>query len=423
MVRLFQISVLFFLFVNYNLFAQQAKDSYASSSVLAAGQWFKMAVIRDGIYRIDYSKLQQIGLTNPSDPRIFSNNTGQLSFYNDDPKPDDLEQIAIFLETGSDGIFNEGDYLLFYGQGTDRWKYNRATTEYDFTKHNYSDTAFYFITSGTGQNKKIINAVEPSVSPNFFSSESDALYSHEMDNENLIKSGREWYQAVSATNSIEINPGFSDLLTTEKIKFRIRVLARASVFTMFRFYEGATLHKSLQVQNVNMLNYTGTYAQITDSSGSVYPLSSSPLYEIKFYTNGEAGAHGWLDYIRLQGRKRNNYNGNSAWYSDSRAEGTGRITEFTFKSPTHSPSIWDITNPAFPKRIQYIKTGENITFKAATDSLRSYVLFNESGYLSPMIKSRATGNQDLHGSEPADMLIVTHPLFKKYAEKLADLHF
>jgi hypothetical protein len=423
MVRLFQISVLFFLFVNYNLFAQQAKDSYSSSSVLSGGQWFKMAVLRDGIYRVDYSRLQQIGLANPSNPRIFANNSGQLSFYNDDPKPDDLEQIAIFMETGSDGVFNDGDYLLFYGQGTGRWKYNSASAEYEFTKHNYSDTAFYFLTSGMAQNKKVLYAEAPSESPNYFSSESDALYIHEMDNENLIKSGREWYQVVSSMNGTEINPGFSDLLTTEKIKFRIRVLARASVYTIFRFYEGTTLHKSLQVQNVNMLNYTGTYAQITDSTGSVYPLSSSPRFEIKFYTNGESGARGWLDFVKLQGRKRNNYNGNTVWYSDSRSEGPARITEFTFKSPAHSPSIWDITNPAVPKRIQYNKTGENITFKAETDSLRSYVLFNESGYLTPVIKPGSVRNQDLHGSEPADMIIVTHPLFRKYADRLSDMHF
>ena len=114
---------------------------------------------------------------------------------------------------------------------------------------------------------------------------------------------------VSASFGIQaesqINPGFTDLITTEKLKFRIRVLARAPVSTLFRFYEGTAMHKSIQVQNVNMFNYTGTYAQITDSSGSAYPLSSSPVYEIKFYNNGESGAKGWLDYVRLQGRRQN----------------------------------------------------------------------------------------------------------------------
>ncbi len=423
MARLFQISALLLLFASYGLSARQTGENYATSSVLSDGQWFKIAVIRDGIYRIDYSKLQELGLANPSDPQIYANNFGQLSFYNDDPKPDDLKQIAIYFETGSDGIFNSGDYLLFYGQGTGRWKYNGSISEYEYIKHNYSDTAFYFLTSGKGINKKITNAVAPSASPNNFSSESDALYFHELDNENLIKSGREWYQTVTATGGVTINPGFNDLITTEKMKFRIRVLARSSVSSLFRFYEGTALHKSMQVQNVNLFNYTGTYAQITDSSGSAYPLSSSPVFDLKFYNNGESGAHGWLDFVRIQARRQNSYNGQTGIYSDSRSIGPGIITEFTFNSPGYTPIVWDITDPSSPKKILYTKTGENLTFKTETDSLRSFVFFNESGFLSPSIKSRAVSNQDLHGSEPADMIIVTHPLFRKYANMLADLHF
>ena len=42
--------------------------------------------------------------------------------------------------------------------------------------------------------------------------------------------------------------------------------------------------------------------------------------------------------------------------------------------------------------------------------------------LIPLIKPAAIPNQNLHSSEPADMIIVTHPLFRAYAEKLADIH-
>ena len=81
--------------------------------------------------------------------------------------------------TGSDGIFNEGDYLLFYAQGTGRWNYNQTTTEYDYLHHNYSDTAFYFITSGPAPGKQITIYSQPSLPANYTSSESDALFVHE----------------------------------------------------------------------------------------------------------------------------------------------------------------------------------------------------------------------------------------------------
>jgi hypothetical protein len=61
------------------VFAQSGMSEYGSKSVLATGQWFKIAVTADGIYRIDYSKLKQLGLSNLSNPRIYGNNFGQLS--------------------------------------------------------------------------------------------------------------------------------------------------------------------------------------------------------------------------------------------------------------------------------------------------------------------------------------------------------
>jgi len=423
MTRLSNILLFFLLFIINDLNAKGIKDNYSSSSVLASGQWFKIAVVKDGIYRIDYSKLKQIGLLNPSFPRIFANNYGQLSYYNNDPSPDDLKEVAIHIVTGSDGIFNEGDYLLFYGQGTQRLKFNQQTDNYDFLKHNYCDTAFYFLTSGTEEGKRIQTADEPADLPNYFSSQSDVVFVHEQDNENLLKSGREWYQPVSALSGISINPGFTDLRTDEKLSFRIRVLARASVSTLFRLYEGSTLQKNLQVQNVNLYNSTGTYAQIADSTGSFYPLTSSPSFEIKFYNNGEPAARGWLDYVILQGRRDNIFNGKTTFFSDKRSTGNDRITEFTVNSPANIPVIWDISDPFNPFRVNYSKHGDSLKFRAFTGSLRSYVLFPDKNIPEPVFISPALANQDLHGSAPADMIIVTHPLFRDYADKIAGIHY
>jgi|WetSurMetagenome_2_1015567.scaffolds.fasta_scaffold01111_3 hypothetical protein len=420
MKRLLQILPFYLLLLSSNLFAQKAKDSYISSSVLSSGEWFRIAITADGIYRIDFSTLKQLGLTNPSNPRIFSNNLGQLSYSNNDPQPDDLTEISIFTTTGSDNIFNEGDYLLFYGKGTGRWIYNSSTKEYDYLRHNYSDTASYFITSGSSQGKKVTPAIEPSQPVNYYSSESDVLFIHEQENENLIKSGREWFQQII---KITINPGFSDILLTEKLKFHIRVAARASVPTVFRLYEGTSLKKSIQTQGINVNNYTGTYASITDSTGSIVPESATPVYDISFYNNGETGAHGWLDYLKLQGRKSNSFNGTLTQYIDSKSVAPGRVTEHSFKSTLNNVIVWDISDPVNVKQISNLtRNGDNLTFKTPTDSLKIFVAFATGNALIPAIRPAAIPNQDLHSSESADMIIITHALFRAYAEKLAKIH-
>jgi hypothetical protein len=416
-----QILSVFLLLLEANLCAQNIQ-SYSSSSVLSSGVWFRIAVTSDGIYRIDYSKLKQLGLVNPSNPRIFGNNAGQLSYYNDDPKPDDLREISIYTSTGQDGIFNEGDYLLFFGKATHRWNFDNSANEYSYLRHNYSDTAFYFITSGPASGKQITESTETSLAENYSSMESDVLFVHEQENINLIKSGREWFQQVSATKGIGINPFFKDLLTGEKLKYTIRVAARASKNTSFMFYEGSSLKKSIPVTGVNLQNSTGTYAQIVTDTGSFNPLSESPVFEIRFNNGGESSAGAWLDFVQLQGRRSNVFSGSFLQFSDSRTVSEGRITMFSIRNLPADAVIWDISDPFNSSLVTYERAGDNAKFKLETESLRTFIAFTPGNAQTPVIFPAPVPNQDLHSSGPAEMIIVTHPLFKTYAEKLGEIH-
>ncbi|MCK7535913.1 MAG: hypothetical protein MZV63_35465 [Marinilabiliales bacterium] len=53
-----------------------------------------------GIYRLDYSKIREMGIANPATAVLYGNNTGQLSFYNDGSAPDDLRKIAVKADEG-----------------------------------------------------------------------------------------------------------------------------------------------------------------------------------------------------------------------------------------------------------------------------------------------------------------------------------
>ena len=136
--------------ITINLPAQKSNGDYGSNSVLASGKWHAIKTTSEGVYKIGFNRLKDLGFTDPSRIRIFANNTGQLSYYNSDPRPDDLVEVAIDFIKGPDGIFNEGDFLFFFVAGTHRWKYDKVTDKYKFYRHNYSDTAVYFITEIPG---------------------------------------------------------------------------------------------------------------------------------------------------------------------------------------------------------------------------------------------------------------------------------
>ncbi|HBH84099.1 MAG: hypothetical protein A2X04_16095 [Bacteroidetes bacterium GWF2_41_9] len=417
MIRSFKILLIILPVLSSDLYSQNA----AATSVLSKGNWFKIAVTEDGVYRIDYSKLKQIGLTNPSYPKLYGNNWGQLSYYNNPPKPDDLKEMAIYI-SGNDDVLNEGEYLLFFGKASHRWVYNESDRTYSYLRHNYSDTAYYFLTSDESGGKRI-TAKETTLPATGISISSDALFIHEYESVNLKKSGREWFQPVPVLSGLTINPGFSDLITTEPVRYKIRVAARAAITTQFRLNEGNTLVKNIPVPPVNLYNYTGTYANITEYSDSLMAGSSSSVLELKYLNNGTSSENaGWLDYLTLHGRKRNIFNGTRQQYSDSKSVAPGSITEFRITSSNNNAIIWEVSDQFNIKMIGYTKSGETMSFRDSSHILKTYIAFTASSALSPVIRSNAVPNQDLHGSPAADMIIVTHPLFLLHAQKLADIH-
>lgn len=276
--------------------------------------------------------------------------------------------------------------------------------------------------SGTSPGKHIKNSVNPSSPANYSSSKSDAYFIHEVESENLIKSGREWFEPISTIKGVSILPGFTDIILSEKIKYSIRVAARASVPTIFRLYEGETMRKAIQTESVNLYNYTGTYAQIASDTGSFLPGSSSPSFEMRFYNNGESSAKGWIDWVKLQGRKSNAFTGSVMQYTDFKSVAPARVTRFSVRGQINDAIVWDISDPLNVRQMQVTRSADSLTFLTSTDSIKSFIAFTLANTLSPSIKTTAIPNQNIHSSEAADMIIITHPLFITYAEKLANFH-
>ena len=122
--------------------------TYKTNSVLSKGDWYKVAVTEDDIYKVTFNDLVALGIS-PSDLtaqsiRVFGNGGGMLPVLNSESRIDDLGEIAIQLELGSDNTFNSGDYLLFYGQGQDRWKQSGASYAHEKKLHGRYHILFHY---------------------------------------------------------------------------------------------------------------------------------------------------------------------------------------------------------------------------------------------------------------------------------------
>ena len=397
-------------------------QDYASSSVLSKGKWAKIAVTEEGIYRLEYSKIREMGIATPTTAVLYGNNTGQLSFYNDGSAPDDLRKIAVNIVKGSDGIFNEGDYMLFYAEGTHRWKYHRATGNYEFLRHCYSDTAWYFLTSEPAGPIQVMAEAAPAQLHNRLSAATDVTLRHEREEINLIRSGREWYQQVAPGIQNNVSQGLTDLIMTEKLRYAIRVLGRSDTPVTFTLRQGSEELKTMSVAPVNMTDLNGVYASISEATDSCLPASAAPAFSLSFSANGNLAATGYIDYVEFLARARLVYRDRQLFISDSRSAGESAVTRFTIEGPS-TLIVWDITDPYTPREIQTSSSSGNTLFTVATDSLRKFVAFAADHARQPVKTLTAVPNQDLHAIAPADMVIVTHPLFEDYARQLAGLHF
>ncbi|MCU0407798.1 MAG: type IX secretion system sortase PorU, partial [Bacteroidales bacterium] len=148
----------------------------------------------------------------------------------------------------------------------------------------------------------------------------------------------------------------------------------------------------------------------------------APQFEVKFHNNGENSAEGWLDYLILQARKPGAFSGQQLIFRDSRSVSKGRVSEFTIASTISDAVVWDVTDLYNPMEVQIARKSDSFSFASSTDSFKTFIVFRPQAAMPLQSKPRPVKNQDLHSSTTAEMVIITHPLFIRHAEMLADIH-
>ena len=127
--------------------------SYTATSVLASGSWYKVAVGTTGIYKLDHDFLAtkcgfDLANTNFSSIGVFGNGGGMIPDQSSVARLDDLQENPSYIvDHNGNNKVDADDYILFYGQGADKWTVNSTTNLFDFEKNLYSDKNYYFITS------------------------------------------------------------------------------------------------------------------------------------------------------------------------------------------------------------------------------------------------------------------------------------
>lgn len=405
--------------------------SFVNNSVLAQGEWYKIGVVADGMHRISKSDLDALGINvttlNPQTLNIYGNGFGQLPFDNSLERPDDLQINKIVVEGEDDESFDDSDYILFYAKGPDKWTYDAATGLFDHHKHNYVDTSYYFIGINTGDlPARVTNISSAGNPPNYITTTFNDYVYHEIDRENMLKSGRDWYGEKFDVQTTYNFSGekftFPNLDPATETVVRARVMSRTTVAGNCVFKLG-----------VNGVENTVTLGSVGSSSSSSFGINrnvevrltnASPTLNINIsYQKNAPSATGWLDWFNINTRRKLRMTGNQMAFRDANSVGVGNTTRFVVENVSLQTQIWDVTNPTDARRISINRTGDQAEFTLTTDELREFIGFN-GGFMTPALFGQVA-NQNLHaigGSERIDMIIVAPSLLMDNAEDLAEVH-
>ena len=408
--------------------AGKPKSNYPSNSKLNSGDWFRVTVPKDGVYRMTYEFLRDLGVNVQglaSDRiNVFGNHHGLLPFTNAALPATDLVTNEIEVVDGGDGVFGPGDFLLFYASGP--WSWTPVDTLYTHTKHVYTDSASYFVGIDAGPPMRISDAaLHPGPADRTIRNFNERQVI-ERDLVNLIKSGRTWYGEVfdlTTTYSYSFDTPF--LVPGAPVALEFSGAARtlnSGVVTnssSFAVSSGGAFSTSFNVQGVGVStsgavgrNFLQTFNW--NASGSSVPVT------VTFTKFDQLSSVGWMNFLRLNCMRELRMWGDQLAFRSFASVGTGAVSEFVIDQASSVQRIWDITDPAAPKRVAFTTSGQQKSFIVETDTLRQFIAFRDQNYLTPTRVGRMP-NQDLHATAMGtDLVIVCPPEFNGAAQRLAN---
>lgn len=396
---------------------------YKSNSVLSEGNWYKIRVNNSGIYKISFNDLSDMGINvsdiNPKKIKIYGNGPGMLSEDNSGFRYDDLIENSIFVKGEDDGKFDNDDYILFYGQSSVKYYYNKLTQRFEHKVNIYSDYTYYFLTISNSDGKRISPAPLSSEPATEHITKFNDFAFHELESENFIKSGRLWFgERFDAVTNYNFTYNFPNIDNSSKVFFKARVAAKSEINSSFSFDVNSN------VMNISVpaapAGYGKIYAYTGENIQSFYPSNSTINVAVNYNKTAQSSV-GWLDYMEINVVRNLMFTNGQMLFRNVNSVGENNISEFIVANSNSSVKIWDVTYPDNVMSINANLNSGNSSFKVETDTLKEFIAFDNTSFYTVEFVEKIQ-NQNLHSLSDIDMIIVTHPDFIEQANNLANIH-
>ena len=406
-------------FVDKNTSMKRKRGSQLNSVLSDENsKWFKFRIERDGFYKLTYSQLIRLGF----DPKtmgfnsyhIYGNATGKLPELNSAFKDVDLIQNSVIYQGVEDGVFDDGDAILFYAEGPHKIDFD--TDSLLIRDLNiYSDFSSYFLRISSNTPPKLIDVINNnSLSTDFVCETFQHHGIHELEDTSLVYAGKRWYgELLDFQKKIDVK--FENFNTSLN---DITILLSGA--TNARLY-GSYLNVYLDDQFVKKINLPSVSSEYIRVENTIKINSSSGFDKVKVeLVRNSPDTKFFLDKIEINAFQ--NFSSFIENVTITNAGNTGKgVVQLNFPKNV-SGSFMDVTIPTDVKEL-ITKQENNVTFfKDLVNVPKFYRYFNPQNISEVKSNLLPVNPQNLHNVDYVDMIVVTPQEFLRQANKLKQIH-
>jgi hypothetical protein len=410
--------------------SEKVSLKYSTSSILASGDFYKIEVKEDGIYKLDKNYLQNAGIDvsniNPKNIKIYNNGGQELPYNNLTTTIDDLAEVSIYVEGQDDGKFDDGDYILFYGTSPNWWTYTASTKTYKHNMNHYSTSNYYWITftGNVGSRMNVVSSINyGNLTP--LTSFKEMLFD-EPEVNNLGSTGTLWVsQRIGIGESFTFNKSLYGIIDNSTINFNLRLgnaTSTANAYFIFSdsksgYTNGYYVEPNTgEFTHINLKSFTDSYTLYTGNNSLNLSINLSSL-------NNSGSIDAYYDYLEVFYQKSlSSVQNNVLRFFSTDTNGILEYQVSTFN--TSDIKVFDVTSYNNAKIITPISYSSGIVRfqdEITKGTIKQYYAIGGSNYKTPTSISSRVSNQNLHGdytSTGADFIIISPTEFLSAANRL-----
>lgn len=411
------------IIVSFFLFLLSFGKVLTAQSFLAAGKWAKLELKQPGMYAITKADLLSMGFDlSSADPRkfkLFGIQGKALGQTNAPEIRNQCPEIPIKIFGEEDGKWNDGDYVVFYGQGVKDWEFDGESYRH-FVNFYASSTKFVmgYNAADTNNGKRVsYSAPVTGAISKIYSGNEERVF-HDSDMINPIGMGRVWLGEKLGNETLQRS--FSAQLSPSIDSVRIKFLIASSLIedsgSLVVVCNGFSFRQKLRATAGGYENYYFVENNVTVPAyiGSV---------AIKFILNRpNTKSSVYIDYFEIEGKNKHSIvPGPTCFVRNTAMAQDTRNVEYEFIPSLPNCVLWNVSNPMRPEQVEILSNGNGLrSMLIGSQSPKSnFLCFNlgADNFLKPSFLG-ILNNQPPPSQGPYDFIILSHPSFIDAAKEL-----